>query len=727
MSASETTALRLQLRHAGYFPIPIEGKAPAMKGWQNKHDTTEEEIVLWEKSWHFATNTGILTKFVPTLDVDITDEEAACAVEDLVRRLYEKKGYLLVRTGRAPKRAIPFRTDQPFNKLAVNVTKNGSGEKIELLCDGQQLVVAGIHPDTKDPYRWHGGELQKTQRKDLPSLTEAEARKLVEDAVDLLVREHGYTRGAERPRAKKNGKANNHTDPSTSGADDWQWLYDNIHEGRELHDSLRDLAAKMIKSGTNPGAAVNQLRALMNSSNSPRDLRWTERYNEIPGLVGSAEALPEHVDAPPLVPDDDIKLEDFVAHMPTGNFIFKPTREMWPATSVNGRLPRVFVVGQDKPIAAATWIKKHAPVEQMTWSPGEPMLIKDRLISEGGWFERQGCTVFNLYRPPTIVRGNANEAGPWLDHIRKIYPNDADHLVKWLAHRVQRPQEKINHAIVLGGAQGIGKDTLLEPAKHAIGPWNFSEVSPQHMLGRFNGFVKSVILRVSEARDLGDVDRYAFYDHLKSYTAAPPDVLRCDEKNLREHSVLNCCGVIITTNHKTDGIYLPADDRRHYVAWSDLSKSDFGDGYWVKLWQWYGAGGGDRHVADYLFSLNISAFDAKAPPPKTEAFWAIVDANRAPEDGELADVLDMLGWPDIVTISQIAGYGESVFAEWLRDRKNARRIPHRFEACNYVAVRNDSAKDGQWKIEGKRQVVYGKAELPLQKRIAAARMRSGGW
>jgi hypothetical protein len=29
--------------------------------------------------------------------------------------------------------------------------------------------------------------------------------------------------------------------------------------------------------------------------------------------------------------------------------------------------------------------------------------------------------------------------------------------------------------------------------------------------------------------------------------------------NLREHSVFNCCGVIITTNYKTDGIYLPAD------------------------------------------------------------------------------------------------------------------------------------------------------------------------
>jgi hypothetical protein len=80
---------------------------------------------------------------------------------------------------------------------------------------------------------------------------------------------------------------------------------------------------------------------------------------------------------------------------------------------------------------------------------------------------------------------------------------------------VQRPQEKINHALVLGGSQGIGKDTLLEPVKRAVGPWNFQEVSPQQLLGRFNGYLKSIILRVSEARDLGEVNRYQFYDHLK--------------------------------------------------------------------------------------------------------------------------------------------------------------------------------------------------------------------
>ena len=78
---------------------------------------------------------------------------------------------------------------------------------------------------------------------------------------------------------------------------------------------------------------------------------------------------------------------------------------------------------------------------------------------------------------------------------------------------------------------------------------------------------------------MGEVDRFKFYEHIKTYLAAPPDVLRVDEKNLREHNVFNVCGVVMTTNHKTDGIYLPADDRRHFVAWSDATKADFDQAY----------------------------------------------------------------------------------------------------------------------------------------------------
>lgn len=415
-----------------------------------------------------------------------------------------------------------------------------------------------------------------------------------------------------------------------------------------------------------------------------------------------------------------VTLDDFYAYMPEHKFIFIPSRELWPAASVNARIPPIPNPKTKKDVTASAWLDEHQSVEQMTWAPGEPLLIEDRLVSHGGWIDRPGCSCFNLYRPPQLKHGDPTLAGKWLDHIQLLYPEGAPHIIRWLAHRVQRPGQKINHALVLGGLQGIGKDTILEPVKHGVGPWNCSEVAPGHLLGRFNSFVKSVILRISEARDLGDVDRYSFYDHMKAYTASPPDVLRCDEKNIREYSVMNVCGVIITTNHKTDGIYLPADDRRHFVAWSELTKDDFSASYWHDLWGWYESGG-TGHVAAYLAELDLSGFNPKAPPPKTAAFWDIVDANRAPEDAEIADALDSLGHPDATTLSEIARKADHAFADWLSDRRNSRKVPHRLEAAGYVRVRNEAQTDGRWKVDGRNVAVYARQCLPVRDRSDAVR------
>ena len=91
---------------------------------------------------------------------------------------------MLTRFGRRPKRAIPLRTAEPFSK--IKITFEG-GEGLELLGDGQQVVVAGIHPDTQQPYTWLGGEPGKIARKSLPLITEAEGRELVEQCALLLV------------------------------------------------------------------------------------------------------------------------------------------------------------------------------------------------------------------------------------------------------------------------------------------------------------------------------------------------------------------------------------------------------------------------------------------------------------------------------------------------------------------------------------------------------------
>ena len=257
--------------------------------------------------------------------------------------------------------------------------------------------------------------------------------------------------------------------------------------------------------------------------------------------------------------------------------------------------------------------------------------------------------------------GNAGNAGRWIELVEKIYPINATHIIAFCAHRIQFPAVKINHGLVLTGSPGIGKDTMLEPLKLGVGPWNFKEVSPTDITSTYNDFMRSVVLRISEARDLGDINRYAFYESMKTLMAAPPDVTRVNAKYIRQHYVVNVTGVILTTNYPQDGLYLPPDDRRHYVAGTEVTKDDFEADFWPSLWDWYRSGGLEDVVA-YLTQYDLSKFDPKAPPEKTEAFWRMVDGGMAPEVPELRDVLDRLGKVDatgkpcppvVVTLAQV--------------------------------------------------------------------------
>ena len=191
--------------------------------------------------------------------------------------------------------------------------------------------------------------------------------------------------------------------------------------------------------------------------------------------------------------------------MPSHDYIYAPTHARWPAASVNARIAPILIFnpdgspklndkGKKVSLPAAAWLDQNRPVEEITWAPGEPPIIKDRLpMLEGGWVYRRGTSTFNLYHGPNVELGNPHAAQPWIDHLRLVYPDSAEHILDWFAHRVQRPGEKVNHALVLGGAQGIGKDSLIAPVRYAVGPWNCQEVSPSQVVGRFNGFLRSVI------------------------------------------------------------------------------------------------------------------------------------------------------------------------------------------------------------------------------------------
>ena len=133
--------------------------------------------------------------------------------------------------------------------------------------------------------------------------------------------------------------------------------------------------------------------------------------------------------------------------------------------------------------------------------------------------------------------------------------------------------------------------------------------------------------------------------------------------------------------------------------------------------------GGNEAVVAYLMQRDISKFDPKAPPPKTAAFWSIVDANRPSEESELSDILDTMNLPKGFTMKALQDQANYIkqydLANWLQDRKNRRQIPHRLEKCGYVPIRNPKATDGLWKHNGRRQVIYVKSQLSLREQLEA--------
>ena len=261
-----TTTERKRLLKAGYLPIPAAGKKPPIAGWTDIA-ATDAIIESWGKLYPAALNTGILTKTTPAVDIDVSEGEIAEEIEAALWDMIGSRG--MVRFGQSPKRAILFRTETPFGKLSTPTftAPNGLQHHVEVLCNGQQIIVLGTHPVTGKPYSWHGGEPGDVPRADLPELTHALAEAFIAKAAEIM-RAHGW---AEEAR-KLNGTGDGLVD-DTGGT-----LFDAIYGEREKKyalAALRGCAAAL--SGAQSGERNNKLNALAFRMGTMSARHWISR------------------------------------------------------------------------------------------------------------------------------------------------------------------------------------------------------------------------------------------------------------------------------------------------------------------------------------------------------------------------------------------------------------------------------------------------------------------
>ena len=420
--------------------------------------------------------------------------------------------------------------------------------------------------------------------------------------------------------------------------------------------------------------------------------------------------------------------ENFYWVMSESAFMYTPTRTLFERATVVRQISA----------EAALLVEKEKVCSNVVWFPGLATVIQDKAILEGELEDYPGNNLFNLYKPPKPIKGDPAKAKFWLDLGLHLWGDDLPHLLDVLAFKVQHPEIKINHAILLGSFDhGIGKDMWLSPVRRGVGAANWRNISASHALkgieNNFTPFLKSSILRVSEVHEMG-AKRFAFYDSTKDWCASPPETLTVADKHVKEHSIMNAVLVIFTSNHKNDGLHIPAEDRRTFVAWSSRKKGDLSEAFWSdydhKIKHEHAA----EHVAAYLATRDISKFNPGAAPPKTAAWEEIVANGTEPAEDDLRDLLDKMGFepwdmdgpthkPDAVTIGEIVSRNDcpKSLRDLFTDPGKRRVVGHRMESAGYGSVTCPDDTEGRWRVDGRRQMVYARNDMSRREQVHAVR------
>lgn len=208
-----------RLLDAGYEIVPLRPglKHPGMTDWQ-RVPSNAESLGKWLANGRANDGVGIRTARTPAVDIDVLDLDAA---EHMEAWCQEQIGFAPVRVGKAPKRLLVYRAEQPFPKMSSTwVSPDGVDQKVEILGDGQQFCSYHVHPETGQPYTWIGRDsLLTVDRQQLEVLTVDGAKAILAE-FDRLAEAKGWRRKTlTYPLERVNQTGKSLTGPVTD--DDW--------------------------------------------------------------------------------------------------------------------------------------------------------------------------------------------------------------------------------------------------------------------------------------------------------------------------------------------------------------------------------------------------------------------------------------------------------------------------------------------------------------------------
>lgn len=266
----------------------------------------------------------------------------------------------------------------------------------------------------------------------------------------------------------------------------------------------------------------------------------------------------------------------------------------------------------------------------ITFAAGEDVLVS-----------KDGEVYANRWRDARPKVASASDVTPWLEHCRAMVPDEDElnHCFDAMAFKLQNPHVKINHAILHGGDEGCGKDTMWAPFIWSVcGPAkrNFGLIDNESLSSQWGYQLESEILVLNELKEPDAYARRQLANKLKPVIAAPPETIVINRKGLHPYSMLNRMFVLAFTNDPVP-ISIPSQDRRWFAIWSSAPRMDPDRA--GRLWRWYEQGGGYEAVAAWLHTRDVSQFNPAAAPMWTEFKASMVEQGMSIAESYLVEMI----------------------------------------------------------------------------------------
>lgn len=312
-------------------------------------------------------------------------------------------------------------------------------------------------------------------------------------------------------------------------------------------------------------------------------------------------------------------------------------------------------------------------------------------------------TTLNLWRGPTAIsrQGNWDAIKSFLLEI--IADGDMGlyrYLILYLAHMLQKPQDKPGVVIAMLGGQGTGKGSALRIVERIWSSSTLLVSDVDHVIGKYNaGLEDNYAICMDEAMFAGDKRAM---DRLKSFVTEP--TITIEQKHQPRRSIRSFHRFFTTTNH-SHFAHIEPDDRR-FVFFHVSDKRQDDAAYWKQVHQ---AINDPTVISAMVYDLeqyDLTNFDVRQRP-KNEAhmdqklrsltgfdrYW--YEVLQSEDLGHCSVGVPISPWRDGIFVST-----KSLMESWKAFEKSQRQFQPRQERDMHDALRRlcKSARSGRSKV-----------------------------